>query len=134
MHSVLVDTQSEAQSALEPELPPGTGVVTVPKLSLAGHMDPPVVHHGGAPQLAAIVPVRGAGGVGCALEGEGEDALLAHSGSRAHSAGPLCVSSCSGGGGRSGGGTLLLASQCSVCGAPAADHLHYGALSCYSCR
>ena len=72
MHSVLVDTQSEAQSALEPELPPGTGVVTVPKLSLAGHMDPPVVHHGGAPQLAAIVPVRGAGGVGRALEDEGD--------------------------------------------------------------
>ena len=111
MHSVLVDTQSEAQSALEPELPPGTGVVTVPKLSLAGHMDPPVVHHGGAPQLAVIVPVRGAGGVGRPLEGEGEDALLAHSRSRAGSAGPLCVSSCSGGGCSGGGGGC-----CSSCG------------------
>ena len=29
---------------------------------------------------------------------------------------------------------VALSSQCSVCSAPAADHLHYGAISCYSCR
>ena len=29
---------------------------------------------------------------------------------------------------------VALCSQCSVCSAPAADHLHYGADSCYSCR
>ena len=29
---------------------------------------------------------------------------------------------------------VALSSQCSVCSAPAADHLHYGAVSCYSCR
>ena len=27
-----------------------------------------------------------------------------------------------------------LAAECSVCGSPAAAHLHYGAVSCYSCR
>ena len=27
-----------------------------------------------------------------------------------------------------------LTSACSVCGSPAAAHLHYGAVSCYSCR
>ena len=27
-----------------------------------------------------------------------------------------------------------LSSSCSVCGSPAAAHLHYGAVSCYSCR
>ena len=44
----------------------------------------------------------------------------------------------SGGG---GGGRLkekekeeILSSACSVCGSPAAAHLHYGAVSCYSCR
>lgn len=41
----------------------------------------------------------------------------------------------------SGGGRLKekekeesLSSACSVCGSPAAAHLHYGAVSCYSCR
>ena len=28
----------------------------------------------------------------------------------------------------------FLTSQCSVCTGPAADHRHYGAVSCYSCR
>ena len=28
----------------------------------------------------------------------------------------------------------LLHASCSVCGSPAAPHLHYGAISCYSCR
>ena len=28
----------------------------------------------------------------------------------------------------------LLGASCSVCGSPAAPHLHYGAISCYSCR
>ena len=27
-----------------------------------------------------------------------------------------------------------LAAVCSVCASPAAAHLHYGAVSCYSCR
>ncbi|XP_023338548.1 estrogen receptor [Eurytemora carolleeae] len=27
-----------------------------------------------------------------------------------------------------------LRSSCGICGAPAADHLHYGAFCCYSCR
>ena len=27
-----------------------------------------------------------------------------------------------------------LTSTCNVCGSPAAAHLHYGAVSCYSCR
>ena len=27
-----------------------------------------------------------------------------------------------------------LTSVCSVCSSPAAPHLHYGAVSCYSCR
>ena len=44
-----------------------------------------------------------------------------------------------GGGGRGGGGKTKekeesLSSACSVCGSPAAAHLHYGAVSCYSCR
>ena len=28
----------------------------------------------------------------------------------------------------------VLTCECSVCGGPAAAHLHYGAISCYSCR
>jgi hypothetical protein len=32
------------------------------------------------------------------------------------------------------GGAGMLKSECSVCGSPAAAHLHYGAISCYSCR
>ncbi len=36
-------------------------------------------------------------------------------------------------GGKEGGATMLK-SECSVCGSPAAAHLHYGAISCYSCR
>ena len=44
-----------------------------------------------------------------------------------------------GGVGGGGGGRLKekeesLSSACSVCGSPAAAHLHYGAVSCYSCR
>ena len=31
-------------------------------------------------------------------------------------------------------GGVPLTSQCSVCTAPAAEHKHYGAVSCYSCR
>ena len=31
-------------------------------------------------------------------------------------------------------GGVPLTSQCSVCTAPAAEHRHYGAVSCYSCR
>ena len=31
-------------------------------------------------------------------------------------------------------GRVPLTSQCSVCTAPAAEHKHYGAVSCYSCR
>ena len=31
-------------------------------------------------------------------------------------------------------GGVPLTSQCSVCTAPAAEHIHYGAVSCYSCR
>ena len=37
-------------------------------------------------------------------------------------------------GGRSKEKEETLASSCSVCGSPAAAHLHYGAVSCYSCR
>ena len=33
-----------------------------------------------------------------------------------------------------GEGGVPLTSQCSVCTAPAAEHRHYGAVSCYSCR
>ena len=32
------------------------------------------------------------------------------------------------------GGGASLTSQCGVCGAPASEHRHYGAVSCYSCR
>ena len=46
-----------------------------------------------------------------------------------------------GGGAGAGGGAgrlkekeEILSSACSVCGSPAAAHLHYGAVSCYSCR
>ena len=31
-------------------------------------------------------------------------------------------------------GGVPLTSQCSVCTAPASEHRHYGAVSCYSCR
>ena len=37
-------------------------------------------------------------------------------------------------GGGKGKGKEELAAECSVCGQPAAAHLHYGAVSCYSCR
>ena len=30
--------------------------------------------------------------------------------------------------------SICLQASCSVCSAPAAIHLHYGAISCYSCR
>lgn len=40
----------------------------------------------------------------------------------------------SGGGGRLKEKEESLSSACSVCGSPAAAHLHYGAISCYSCR
>ena len=39
-----------------------------------------------------------------------------------------------GGKGVDGEGGVPLTSQCSVCTAPAAEHKHYGAVSCYSCR
>ena len=37
-------------------------------------------------------------------------------------------------GGKESGGVAMLKAECSVCGSPAAAHLHYGAISCYSCR
>ena len=39
-----------------------------------------------------------------------------------------------GGKGADDEGGVPLTSQCSVCTAPAAEHRHYGAVSCYSCR
>ena len=38
------------------------------------------------------------------------------------------------GGDKEGGKEEALAAECSVCSSPAAAHLHYGAVSCYSCR
>jgi len=32
------------------------------------------------------------------------------------------------------GAQMGLAAKCSICSAPSTDHLHYGAVSCYSCR
>jgi uncharacterized Zn finger protein (UPF0148 family) len=37
-------------------------------------------------------------------------------------------------GAREGAAAPMLKAECSVCSSPAAAHLHYGAISCYSCR